>query len=399
MNLSGVPTLLEVWERKLGDGETHPLFLRLAFLAALGAGIGRKVWLERSDIYLPPLFPNPWILLLGPSGRAKKSTAIRLAVKALEEAECAPEIFSGKLTAEALVSFLAASTRQVGPSIHIEGTGRNAEALIISREFDVLISNKQQYTAGLVPLLTDLYDCPDKFIATTVGRGREVLQNVCLSVIGAGVPLTLMAQLPPEAVKGGFLPRFLLGFLPREWKKRVAIPPPVDRKWWEEELLPEVKRVCSMQGEFRMEKKALEKFVDWYENLEWPETEVEEAYMQRIPEHVLRIALLFAVMEGNEGTVTVGHFEAARSFVLSLWKRIRIEIRTFASHPRMRGFYHLLGLLEERGEITKTQVFQELAPFAGSIQDIEKTVSWVLQHPKVSCRGEGKEIRIIWRGP
>ena len=262
----------------------------------------------------------------------------------------------------------------------------------------MLISGNQKYSAGLVPLLTDLYDCPTEFEVLTVGRGREKLKNVCISVLGAGVPMNLQAQLPPEAVKGGFLPRFILGVLPSDWKVRVAVPPGVDARWWGE-MVEEAREIVKQgSGPLRLSKEAFERFVSWYEEeLDFGETEIEDAYLQRIPEQTLRVALLFHLCARTGTEISVETFEEARRFVWSLWLQTKPLVRVFASNPRMRSFYHAIGVIERLGFVTKSKLIAELAPYVGSVQELEKTVSLVMQHPSVRADIKGKEVFFQWK--
>ena len=62
-----------------GYGEICPRYNFFVALSTLGAVMKRKIYLQRgSSTTFPTLFPNPWILLVGPQGRGKKSSALRI---------------------------------------------------------------------------------------------------------------------------------------------------------------------------------------------------------------------------------------------------------------------------------------------------------------------------------
>jgi len=49
-------------------------------------------------------------------------------------------------------------------------------------------SFSRDYTSGLLPLILELYDCQDRSVAQTVGRGRQVVNNAYFSILGATTP-------------------------------------------------------------------------------------------------------------------------------------------------------------------------------------------------------------------
>lgn len=66
--------LFAVWRDIIAPRTEAPLeFLWAAFLVAVGMTIGRSAWRESPD----PVYPNFYLLLLGPTGDSRKSTALR----------------------------------------------------------------------------------------------------------------------------------------------------------------------------------------------------------------------------------------------------------------------------------------------------------------------------------
>ncbi len=56
-------------------------------ISVMGAAIGNRVWIQRGDKgLLPKMFPNPWVVLLGPPGQGNKSQSLNMAVNLLAEA-------------------------------------------------------------------------------------------------------------------------------------------------------------------------------------------------------------------------------------------------------------------------------------------------------------------------
>jgi phage/plasmid primase-like uncharacterized protein len=101
------------WREIVAPCTEAPLeFLWASFLVNVGLMLGRKVWIESPQ----PLYPNFYILLLGQTGDARKSTALWLARQLLKRLDDDIEIVTGIVSTEGLFERLAKhdDTRALG---------------------------------------------------------------------------------------------------------------------------------------------------------------------------------------------------------------------------------------------------------------------------------------------
>lgn len=177
-----------------------PAFFHLiiAFLL-LSAIAGRKIVVKFShgDVY-----PNLWIIILGPSSISRKTTAINIGKKLLP-----PDIH-----------FLA---EESSPEGLISSLALNGIGVLINQEIGGFLQNmNRQYMRGYRESLNNLYDCPPHFSRGL--KNNEVnITDVCISILGATTKSRLLKNMNEDDLLSGFFARFLY-ILPslenRKWK-------------------------------------------------------------------------------------------------------------------------------------------------------------------------------------
>ena len=339
------------------DGaEICPRFRYFSFLAAVGSLFGRRVFLRRSsNLAMPAVFPNPWIVLIAPPAQGHKSTSLRVALRTIQELEpkLRPRIIATKITPEALTKTLSAAsiTTQDGCVV----ARPDATGLVYSPEFGVLLG-KEKYLTGMIPLLCDLYDCPDEWTSETIGRGVTTLRNVCLTVMAASTPAWLQDIIPEDAFTGGFMSRILVVTLPPTWNVKVPEPPDTPEQL-KQEITHELTKLAQLQGEVRLSAEAQELFHHWYLNRPSPATDFEALYLERKQDHLLKAALIQALCEGYKEIPaeilqrTLDQFAALEEDSLPV-------INELAVQPRARPIYRLAHYMKISGRKEFTQ--QEL---------------------------------------
>src|SRR6185436_19452954 len=166
-------TWLEALMSQTKDLESPRRYFYFAGLAALSAAAGRKLWLDRGGAY--QLFPNLYVMLVGPSG-IKKGLPVRVAEK-LVTALKYTKVISGRSSVQAIIEQLGHQTMDSKGNVT-----KDASAFIVSGEFSQsILEDPQAYT-----ILTDLYDSQWKDEHTNLLKsGKSVLKNVYLTMLSA----------------------------------------------------------------------------------------------------------------------------------------------------------------------------------------------------------------------
>lgn len=249
----------------------------------LSAVVGRKIVVRFSH---GNVYPNLWIILLGPSSISRKTTAINI----------------GKRVLPPNLHYLAEESSPEGliSSLDLNGIG-----VLIRDEIGGFLQNlTRQYMKGFKEFLNNLFDCPDKYQRTL--RNKEYnIENACVSILGATTKSRLLRNMNEDDLLSGFFARFIY-ILPslenRKWK-------PVAHK--KEEInvkesmlkfkLQELQEFFSKQKEpiiLELDEDALKRYNDWLK--EWEDRLMKEENvdaMSSIYSRLSTYAVKFAILQ------------------------------------------------------------------------------------------------------
>ncbi len=158
----------------------------------LSTAVARRVVLRVSggDIH-----PNLFMLLIGPPGLVRKTSAMKVAERVADEADVL--LLPSLGTTEALSVELAYDRQpknlEKNTKDYQRWLGERALAaqrgLLLDEASGLFDAGKKDYMAELRPLLLRWYDCPDKLTFTqTVSRGRSIIDDSYLALAGATTP-------------------------------------------------------------------------------------------------------------------------------------------------------------------------------------------------------------------
>jgi hypothetical protein len=188
--------------------ESPKSYLLIAGMSALGAALGRGVWME-SD--MRRTFPMLNIVFIGPSGLGKTEAITYGQTLLLEKIpeSLRPHIIEGEATRAALTDDLA----------------KNPHTVFIAEEM-ASVFTKQKYQEDMVPFVTELLNYKTKVERRTKSGKLQVIMEPAVT-FQCGTTLDwFQKQLPNTAAVGGFLPRFLVV---HEEDKAQIIPWPEDK--------------------------------------------------------------------------------------------------------------------------------------------------------------------------
>lgn len=267
--------------------EAPMVFHMFIGLSTLGAALSRRLYFDKGYYRV---YPNYQVVLVAPTGKCRKTSAANLGQKLLRELPDV-NILANKSTPESITQELA-QPKQVANVVHL--TPPPAEALIYAPELAVFLG-KQKYNEGLVMLLTDLFDNPDKWESATKGQGRNPLTDVCISFVGCSTPDWLVSAIPQDAFGGGFMSRILF-VVQHDTPRCYPVPRPKPQPPILLSYLQKLRSMTPRAITFKDED-AAEWYNLWYVGNKGnvPEDEKMAGYHERKPDHLLRLAMLLAV--------------------------------------------------------------------------------------------------------
>lgn len=335
--------------------EICPRFRFFSACCVLGAAINNKVWLQRGDEgLLPRLMPNLWVSLLAPPYKGHKTSCINMAVNMLMQAFPEVRLLADKLTPEAVVHALAApqnekETIRIGP--------RDATGLIKAPEMSVIFG-KQQYNIGMVSLITDLYDYREEWRSETIGRGKEMLYNNCISVFTGSTPSWFQRMLPQDAFSGGFMRRFVLVEMPSVYYKRDAFPKKPDNSSWEA-LVKQFQSFAQFKGQIGFTSSAKKFYSSYYNGFTSTGDEQFDSYQEGATEQVLKLGMLLDMNEGRF-EVTEDSLSRSKHILQAILPETILRIKALTTHPRMQTVQDVKELLMLHGELSEAELLAKL---------------------------------------
>ena len=315
----------------------------------IGASLQRKVWLPFG---LDPIYPNMYILLVGPPGKCRKGGPLSLAKKMLEEIKINVGVDSQ--SKRALTKELA-ETAKTG-YFEYQGKPKTQCALaLISKELSSLLAVDPK---GMIEVLTDLYDSHDTWTYKTAGVGTDYLYNVCVCCFLGSTPGWISTNLPEEALTGGWSSRVAV-VSANEKYKRISLPPLPSEELYQD-LLHDLGIISNLVGEFQWGDGAYKIFDQWYQKLDLKYLEVKDerlhSFLERIHVMVLKVAMALRVAYSNELLLTSD--DIGRSIDL-LEEVLATASLAFFGQGRSRTSFEVERVLTQLRTLGKT-TFKEL---------------------------------------
>lgn len=259
----------------------------------------------RRKCYLPwgseTFFPNMYIVLVGPPGKARKGTAMKPGQKMLRD--CNIKLAAESITREALVRELKNSSE----TIIDPKTGEmefHSSLTVFSKELSVFLGyNNQQ----LMMDLTDWFDCDDSWTYRTKHQGTDDIIGVWLNLIGATTPQLIRTSMPSDAIGLGLASRIVFVY---EHKKAKTVVDPFPTKYELElryKLMDDLDRIKMIQGPFQISEDFILRWSEWYpaqdDNPPF-DNELFAGYFERRGTHVMKLSIIMNVARTNSMVIT-----------------------------------------------------------------------------------------------
>lgn len=297
-------------------------------LSVLGAALGRRVYL---DMGFFRVWPNFHSILVGPTGRVKKTTASDIAINLIEENVICP-ILRDATTPEALATALKESSQQV----------------LYAGELSTFLG-KQKYNEGMVPRLLRLLDCPNSFEVRTQARGVEIIPNPTVTFLAGTTPGQLVSAMPPEVTSAGFMNRILF-IMEKDTDRIFHIPRVGPNKAL---LSTMIKRFQGWTGEMKLSPGADKFYEEWYiarrTAIRKMTDDAQVEAVERMAGHVLRTALLVHLAQCDNLDLCRDCFEIAVNMQAYVEKSTPGLVNTLKSSPSGAEADFVYGMLIKLG--------------------------------------------------
>jgi hypothetical protein len=273
-----------------------------AFLASAGLILGRSVHVRMGG----KVYPNLYVVLVGQSGGARKTTAMQFGLELAEAAYPDVHVIRSVDSSEGLIQALG--NPQTRPDER-----HSAPAVVRLAEFRSLLDKSaMEGLRNIIPTLCDAYDCPARLEVNT--RANPVSAKEPFLSILAGTTQSWLEKLRMEDVEGGLGNRIM--FYPGQPKSRIPKPPDHHGPLWNR-LVRELRELHDYwkrdaDAELRFSREADPQWESYYRALgdAREDDEVIRVLRERDHLHCIKTAMIWAALDKST-TIELRHLDAA----------------------------------------------------------------------------------------
>jgi len=349
------------------------------------------------------IYPNLFLVLVGPSGRARKGVALGIAKDLITQVpgvSVAPEAASREAIILAMKRASCNFQDEVDRKIKF-----HCSLTAFSEELSVLLG---QSDIKLLANLTDWYDSKPDWSYETIGRGRDSLQGLCFNLLGATAPEWLQSMLPQEAIGGGFTSRVI--FIVEDRKGKTVPKHQLTRTERDlgAALLRDLERVNQLCGPMEFDKLGEQAYVDWYTEqdrlLAAGKPAVEDTrfagYCERRATHLRKVMMLCSAARGDDLKITLDDFQRG----IAMLEAAEVKMaKTFGGLGKSRtsdATEQVMNYIKTMGTTTRgvlmARFYRDVD--SASLKTIEETL---LQMKVISVKllpDKGEKV-YVWTGP
>lgn len=372
-------------------------------LSVIAGALQRRVYLKWGLGQV--IYPNMYIVLIGPSGRTRKGVSIGIAkefLKGVPHVTVTPESSSGR---QAMILAMKRALRNFNDPSKNNKIEFHCAVTAFSEELAVFLG---QGDIAYLSNLTDWYDSKDDWEYETVGRGKDTLQGLCLNLLGGTAPDWIQSMIPQEALGGGFTSRII--FIVEEKKRKIVPEHTVTQKEIQlhGKLSRDLERIALLAGEINFTESAKQLYVNWYveqdtllANKTPPIADTRFAgYCERRATHLRKLLILCSAARGDDLTIRDEDF----SMALDLLNGAEVNMhKTFGGLGKARNSDELeqvIKYIQEFGTTTRELVMRKFYRDIDldTFNRIEETLERHMKVIKVTHKPDIKQVIYEWIG-
>lgn len=266
-------------------------------ISAIAGALRRRVFFDMGYFLL---YPNMYVVLVGPPGRCKKSTAMRVGRQMLGQVP-GLEFTTDSVTRERLIQDLTQAHKD----------GQSAMTAYSSEFASMLTSSGMD----MVVFLTDIFDCPMEWSHKTKAGGTNKIKQPFLNLIAATTPAWISTAMPLDTVGIGLTSRIIFCF-----QDTPRIKPPFPELseaqiMLSDMLIRDLTAISVMEGQFTLAADAKAWYTEWYtQHIQMPNITGDprlSGYYERKPMHLLKLAMIVSASMKNETTLSLEDMQLA----------------------------------------------------------------------------------------
>jgi len=302
---------LDSYIRLTDNSEPPELFRRWIGVSVVAAVMQRKCYMEWGDDITD--YPNFYIILTSPPGRARKGIAMRQGRKFLKDKALGHKLAPDRTTPESLIKDLSEAGQMAK---FVDGRGKeviftHSSMTVFSSELTVFLGDQD---VRFLNDLTDLYDSADEWTYRTKNMGEHTINGVWLNLVGCTTPKLIQTSLPLQAIGGGLTSRMIFIFSDEKpEKKSTPFPTDADRAL-RLKLQNDLLDISQISGLYKPTVGFIEAYSVWYEGEGSKPTFDDdrfEYYFERKQTTLRKLSMIMAASQRDERVIVEEDFYRA----------------------------------------------------------------------------------------
>ncbi len=375
--------ILGNWLLKYGEytieSESPEQFHLWTGLSIIASTVRRNVYLNQGTHIL---FPNMYVILIGPPGRVRKSTSIRLGRHLLLGVE-GIHFGADSLTREELIRSLA----------KISAGAKQAAMTIHSTELSSLI---EPSGIKMIQFLTDIFDGDYKWRYSTKHQGKDVINNPILNILAATTPTWIADGLPADVIGHGFTSRVLFVYgadrrflrpFPGQLNAELA-----------NDLKADLDHISRIEGDFKWGEGSKACYKEIYEEIdrEIPKDYRIEGFHNRKDIYTLKVAMLLSIARSDDLVMYPGDITTAYAALSDIEQSMHKTFSAVGKYDHAADTERLLAAIRETGELDSEEIHQRFYA-VGNVDEIGKMIQMLRSQGVITMHLMGKDKATIFR--
>jgi len=333
--------------------EPPTIFHKWVGVFCIAAAMKREIYCQVE--YVSPWYPNFYIVLVAPSGKARKSTALSYGSDLIKEVD-GINMSSEAVTRESLLLEMQESLEETMQGTEVE---EHSSLSIISSELTSFLRfNNLQFLSDL----TDWYDCQDVWRNRTKTQGTEEVRGVWLNLLGATTPHSIQSSVPEDMIGGGFTSRIIFVYSDEKKESKAPTWGQSDKdKKLRSDLVHDLRHIEALNGKFQFTEDAATKYTELYHKLD-KDPPVKNRHFQgynaRRQVHMIKTAMVSSLSRNNR--LLMKEYDIMRAHKL-LKETERVMPRTFLGYGEREdsGIYSEVGVfIAQKQETTSGEIWR-----------------------------------------
>lgn len=335
---------IDSYMRYVENTEPPLIFKKWCAVSVIAAALQRKCFLDWGHNIM---YPNLYVVLTAPAGRARKGTAMKSARPFLDHLDL--PLSAEAVTRESLIRIMKDSEAIIpmedGPAI------THSSLTVFSAELTVFLGYNN---LKLMADLTDWFDCADDWTYQTKNQGTDHIKGVFLNLLGATTPELIRSTLPNDAIGGGFTSRLIFVYAA---KKEKAIPFPFldeSTKVLQEKLKADIEAIHRLQGAFRTSPEFLDIWKEWYtangekSPFGMSHTRQLDSYVERRPTQLLKLSLIMSADRSSKCVIEAQDFRRALALLEETEVDMPNALGGIGTNPNADMTFRMIQMINEK---------------------------------------------------